>query len=422
MKYFLNLFLLIFVSISIHSQKSEVKNEENFIEFKGKVINAENEEPLPFANISVVGSNITSITNNNGEFVVKIPDSNLLSKVKISFIGYKTEIIDLETLEDKNKIISLDVFIVPLPEAIITIPKNVDDLVRETLSNANNNYLTEHNIMTAFYRESIKRKKRNISLSEAVVDIYKSPYKRYQKKEVIDLLKIRKDTDYSRLDTVAFKIAGGPYNTLRLDLIKYDVNFIPLFFMSNYDFWIHRTSEINGLPVYVVKFKQKAEIRDPLFFGELFIDGENKILLSANFSLNVEDKIKSSRLFVRKKPRNANVWPVKTNFRVDYTQKNGKWYYNYSNSSIDFKINWDRKIFNTTYSITSEMLVTDWKLNNESNYPDKNNIIKPSIILADSKKGFEDLDFWGRDNIIEPDNSIQNAIKKIQRKLKRLRN
>ena len=42
MKYFLNLFLLIFVSISIHSQKSEVKNEENFIEFKGKVINAEN--------------------------------------------------------------------------------------------------------------------------------------------------------------------------------------------------------------------------------------------------------------------------------------------------------------------------------------------------------------------------------------------
>ena len=68
------------------------------------------------------------------------------------------------------------------------------------------------------------------------------------------------------------------------------------------------------------------------------------------------------------------------------------------------------------------MLVTDWKLNNESNYPDKNNIIKPSIILADSKKGFEDLDFWGRDNIIEPDNSIQNAIKKIQRKLKRLRN
>ena len=208
MKYFLNLFLLIFVSISIHSQKSEVKNEENFIEFKGKVINAENEEPLPFANISVVGSNITSITNNNGEFVVKIPDSNLLSKVKISFIGYKTEIIDLETLEDKNKIISLDVFIVPLPEAIITIPKNVDDLVRETLSNANNNYLEEHNIMTAFYRESIKRKKRNISLSEAVVDIYKSPYKRYQKKEVIALLKIRKDTDYSRLASVAFKIAS----------------------------------------------------------------------------------------------------------------------------------------------------------------------------------------------------------------------
>ena len=124
---------------------------------------------------------------------------------------------------------------------------------------------------------------------------------------------------------------------------------------------------------------------------------------------------------VKKKPRNANVWPVKANFRVDYTQNNGKWYYNYSNSSIDFKVNWDKKIFNSTYSISSEMLITDWRSNSNLNYPEKNKIIKPSIILADSKTGFQDLDFWGKDNIIEPDNSIENAIRKIQRKLKRIR-
>ena len=67
------------------------------------------------------------------------------------------------------------------------------------------------------------------------------------------------------------------------------------------------------------------------------------------------------------------------------------------------------------------MLVTNWRSNSNLNYPEKDKIIKPSIILADSKTGFQDLDFWGDDNIIEPDNSIQNAIRKIQRKLKRLR-
>jgi hypothetical protein len=35
---------------------------------------------------------------------------------------------------------------------------------------------------------------------------------------------------------------------------------------------------------------------------------------------------------------------------------------------------------------------------------------------------FNDSEFWGTENIIEPENTIQNAIKKIQRKLKRLRN
>ena len=421
MKLFLKIF---FLSLFFHVGYSQVNPKEqiiNYTEFKGKVINSESKEPLPFANLSLIGTNITSITNSNGEFIIKIPKTELSSKIRISFIGYKTEIIDLESFEEKNKTILLDVFISPLSETIISIPKNVDDLVRKTLSNVNNNYFEDHNIMTAFYRESIKRKKRNLSLSEVVVDVYKSPYKRYQKREVIDLLKIRKDTDYSRLDTVAFKLAGGPYNTLSLDLIKYHDNFIPLFFMSNYDFWIHRTSEIDGLPVYVVKFKQKDEIKDPLFYGELFIDGENNTLLSAIFSLNVSDKLKSSRLFVKKKPRNANVWPVKANFRVDYTQNNGKWYYNYSNSSIDFKVNWDKKIFNSTYSISSEMLITDWRSNSNLNYPEKNKIIKPSIILADSKTGFQDLDFWGKDNIIEPDNSIENAIRKIQRKLKRIR-
>jgi len=421
MKLNLNVFFLTLFLCLGYSQSTVSQQDLKYIEFKGKVINSENKEPLPFANLSLVGTNITSITNSNGEFVVKIPKTILSSKIKISFIGYKTEIIELDSFEQKNKTILLDVFISPLSETVISIPKNVDDLVRKTLSNVNNNYLDDHNIMTAFYRESIKRKKRNLSLSEVVVDIYKSPYKRYQKREIIDLLKIRKDTDYSRLDTVAFKLAGGPYNTLTLDLIKYHDNFIPLFFMSNYDFWIHRTSEIDGLPVYVVKFKQKDEIKDPLFYGELFIDGDNKTLLSAIFSLNVSDKLKSSRLFVKKKPRNANVWPVKANFRVDYTQNNGKWYYNYSNSSIDFKVNWDKKIFNTTYSVSSEMLVTNWRSNSNLNYPEKDKIIKPSIILADSKTGFQDLDFWGEDNIIEPDNSIQNAIRKIQRKLKRLR-
>ena len=407
------LLLIFFIGIGISNAQSD------YIEFSGKIINAENKEPLIFANLNVLESNISTISNSKGDFKIKIPKSYSSSKIKVSFIGFKTRVIDLKSFEDQNTI-SLNVFITPLSEMVMSIPKDVEGLVRETLSNSGQNYLKENTIMTAFYRETIKRKRRNVSLSEAVVDIYKSPYKLYSKKDVIKILKIRKDTDYSRLDTLALKLSGGPFNTLFQDIIKYPNYFIPLFFMSNYSFSVHRTSKINNRPVYVIRFKQKDDIIDPFYYGELFIDGENKILLSATYSLNVSDKEKASKLFVRKKPKGANVWPTKAVYRVDYAERNGKWFYSYSNLSIDFKVNWDKKIFNKNYSLSSEMAITDWIENRTLDYPRRRELINPSIILTDSKLGFQDLNFWGQDNIIEPENSIQNAIKKIKKKLDRI--
>jgi hypothetical protein len=40
-------------------------------------------------------------------------------------------------------------------------------------------------------------------------------------------------------------------------------------------------------------------------------------------------------------------------------------------------------------------------------------------VLAEQVSQFEDPDFWGKDNIIKPDESIESAIAKLSRKLKR---
>jgi hypothetical protein len=42
-----------------------------------------------------------------------------------------------------------------------------------------------------------------------------------------------------------------------------------------------------------------------------------------------------------------------------------------------------------------------------------------SDVLADQVNQFQDPDFWGDDNIIKPDESIEEAIDKLSRKLKR---
>ena len=179
----------------------------------------------------------------------------------------------------------------------------------------------------------------------------------------MQLYKARKSTDYSKLDTVALKLQGGPFNALYVDIMKYPEYIFNETTMEDYNFTFERSTRINDQLIYVVSFKQRPNIYDPLYKGQLFIDAEKKILTSAIYSLNITNKELASKMFVRKKPRNAKVYPTDIAYRVDYREKDGKWYYGYSNALLEFKINWDKKLFNSVYSMSCEMAVTDWEKN-----------------------------------------------------------
>ena len=298
-------------------------------------------------------------------------------------------------------------------------PKDATALVKETLARKDENYFDDPTLMTAFYRETIRKRRKNVSLSEAVVSVYKSPYNSIRK-DAVELYKARKSTDYSKLDTVALKLQGGPYNALYVDIMKYPEFLFDDGSISNYKFSFDRSTRINDRLIYVIKFDQRETILDPLYHGELFIDVENKTLTSATYSLNITDRDLASQLFVRRKPVGVDVWPTEVSYRVDYREKNGKWYYGYSSVMLEFKVDWEDRLFNSVYSMTAEMAVTDWEPNITGKLPKNRERIRKSIILSDEAIGFSDPDFWGEYNIIEPERSIESAIKKIQRQLRRI--
>jgi hypothetical protein len=62
------------------------------------------------------------------------------------------------------------------------------------------------------------------------------------------------------------------------------------------------------------------------------------------------------------------------------------------------------------------MAVTDWEKVKNAKPADR---LKPSVVMMDEVSGFADPDFWGVYNVIEPEKSIDQAIRKIQKKLKR---
>jgi len=415
--------LLVFILILslqnyIQASNTLIKNDTiGFNEYKGKVIDGKTKKILVFASLTVNGTNISTVTNTQGEFLLKIPKKSATQNVTVSFLGYTSKVLDLSNFSKKT-IIKLETYIEELSEVKILV-KDAKSLILEVLKRKGDNYFNELTTMTAFYRETIKKRRTYVSLSEAVVEINKQPYTT-TKKDFLKLHKARKNTDYTRLDTVAFKLRGGPFNSLYVDIIKNPTFFFEEDMVEIYDFSFDAPTKIDNRVIHVVNFKQKPHVKSPLFYGKLYIDAQTLALTNAKFQLNVEDKEKASKVFIVRKPKDANVYPTEALYQIDYRVKSGKWYYGYSRIQLSFKINWNRKLFNTIYHTTIEMAVTDWKKNESNKLFKVKERLKPSVIISDKASGFSDPNFWGEYNVIEPEKPIESAIKKIQRQLKKI--
>ena len=158
---------------------------------------------------------------------------------------------------------------------------------------------------------------------------------------------------------------------------------------------------------------------EPLFYGKLYIDAQSFALARADFDMNLTDNEEATKLFIRKKPFNAVVNTTKAHYQIEYRLRDNKWYYAYSRVDLNMKINWKKKIFNTYYNSTIEMAATDWFDDvNKKEFKMKDRI-NPNVVIQDAITGFSEPEFWGEYNIIEPDKSIENAINKIQKRLKK---
>ena len=387
-----------------------------YITCKGLVIDEVSGTPLSYASVLVEGTNMASVTNSEGEFVLNVPQHLKNNNLLVTYIGYQNERIQVSQFDGGVRRIPLKIAEVNLSEVRVVF-KDAEELMKNVFDLKKENYVTEPTLMTAFYRETVKLRKSYVSLLEAVVDVYKYPISS-DRDDLASLYKVRKKTDYSKLDTLVLKLAGGPYNTLCLDVMKnLDYTFTHQVF-NNFDFKSVPTTMLDNHPVYVVEFKQKPNITEPLFYGKLYVDATNLAMFSATFDMNLDDVEKATALFVLSKPETANVKVTKAHYQVSYVLRDGKWYMSYGRAEMNFKVDWKRKLFNSTYEAVFEMAVTDWQKDTGGKWARTHDRLKPDAIVADEAEGFSDAAFWGSENIIEPDKSIETAISKIQTKLK----
>jgi hypothetical protein len=383
---------------------------------KGLVLDETSGKPLSYASILVEGTNMASVTNSDGEFVLKVPEHLKDHYILITYIGFQNARLSISSFSNEIKRVPMKIAEVGLSEVKIVF-KDATELMHSVFDLKKENYVTEPTLMTAFYRETIKLKKNYVSLLEAVVDVYKYPISS-DKDDLASLYKVRKQTDFTKVDTLVLKLSGGPYNTLYLDVMKnLEYTFTRQIF-SNFDFKTLPTTMVDNRPVYVVEFKQKPYVTEPMFYGKLYVDAANLAMFSATFDMNLDDVEKATSLFVLSKPDAANVAVTKAHYKVNYLLRDGKWYMSYGRAEMNFRVNWKHKFFNSTYETIFEMAVTDWKPDTGGKWARSHDKLRPDVVVADETSGFSDTDFWGVENIIEPDKSIETAIGKIQKSLK----
>ncbi|HOF22229.1 MAG TPA: carboxypeptidase-like regulatory domain-containing protein [Bacteroidales bacterium] len=392
--------------------------EQELIVLRGRVIDAETKSPLVFASVAVTESNVGIITNIDGGFTLKISPDLVSHNIEVTFLGYKNKIVPVSSLRDdgfKNTI-ALETAPIPIKEVIVR-PLDPEAIVERAISRLGKNYESVPNLMTAFYRETIRKNRTYVSIGEAVMEIFKAPYNNDLRFDGARIYKGRKSTDVEKMDTVLFKLQGGTTSVLQLDIAKNTEAILTTEAMKYYDYSITGVIEVDDRPHYVIGFIQKPWVDQPLFMGNLFIDMETNAITEAEFGFNLSDIAAATAIFIRKKPFGMEVTPELATYRTKYREQDGKWYFSYSRAEVRFKVRWKRKLFSTFYTTMSEIAVTDRTDQEVIKFAGKEKV-RYTDIFSEKVSAFTDPDFWGDYNVIEPDQSIEAAIRKLSRRLK----
>lgn len=409
--------LLFILSLGISVQASPEKEKNQNIDpktyhiYKGKISDNKSNLPIAFATIAVVGENTATISNSEGEFTLKIKKISKATEIEITHLGYKNLVFSIKALKNKRNILRMELATLSLDE-IKVYPNSAEYIVRLALSKISINYMTNAKSMTGFYREYIKKRNHYVALSEAIVDIYKSGYFDFRSDRV-QIFKGRKGRDVQRMDTLLFKLQGGPATTLLLDMMRNPSIVFDDDSFNDYNFSFGAPIKINNQLNFVIEFKEKYAREYPLFAGKLYINMDNLALTTADYNLNLENPEKASSMFIKKKPMGVKVTPLVAIYSVNYREQDGKWYFNYAKGEVKFKVKWNKKLFSTTYTTMSEIAITDRsEIAEKIKYKDS---FKKSQVFAEKVSNFQDDNFWGEYNYIEPDQAIEVAIRKLKR-------
>ena len=450
-KYFVLLGILLLgsaVVIPSRAQEADLDLDNNGITITGTVRDRETRRRMENVTVTLVGTSIGTVTNADGVFSLKISGALTSRNLEFSHIGYQntsmlipatSEITAFSSDSNPNSTSStkqkafnpsnspntelsanhtVTIWMTPtarqLDEALI-FGADARQLVEEALRNIPENYPHTNNQLQSFYRETVQKGQRYISVSEAMMDVYKTPYlRRDPDRDRVRLTKARRLMSQKASDTLAVKVEGGPTQSLYLDIVKNPDILFNLQTLDYYSFILEPYEMMDGRIQYVIRFEPRAIVDYALCEGRIYIDREELAITRAEYFLDVSDTDKATSAILRKKPFGIRFRPLEVHQVVQYKLQGDVAYLSYIRNEIRFKCDWKRRLFSSVYTARSEMVVVE-RDEQPQNPISRQEAFKSSQIFYDMVNVYWDEDFWKDYNIIEPTESLENAVKKLRR-------
>lgn len=386
---------------------NETKAELEHITIKGVVKDKLSGEAIPFAHITVDGHDIGTVSNNEGEFTFTIPPEYRNKNFLVKYIGYKTYITPIEKIDTLLKI-SLEESVTQL-KSITAKPIEPKDIIRDAVAKIPVNYGLQPVMLTAFFRESVSKDEELVSLSEAVLEIYKAPYHK-KEKDRIKLIKGRKSPDVKPIKEVGVKVQGGPYNIVNLDVVKSRISFLHRAYFKYYNYKFADIVSIDGRRTYVIKFDQKDKLKASLFKGEMYIDVESLAFIYLEFELSKKGIKYAKKHLIEDAPKDVTTMPLKASYKVEYVQTdNGKWQLSRING-FNYIIVISAKHDTHNY-FTTESVLTITKRNDKNIQKiSKQEAFRPNQFLVEQLTKFKDT-YWENNNFVTPDEKVKSELK-----------
>ncbi len=383
------------------------------LQVTGTVRDVQTRAPMPHVNVVAKGTNIATVTNDDGVFLLKLPEGNM--RITFSHMGYESQSVVVRDGQTQPLDIRLKPTTIQLDEVVVWT-EDPRELVRIAVSKISDNYSERPERYQTFYREMVQKRKRYISVAEGVVDMYKSAYGRNVYRDGVSIRKGRRIISSRVRDTLGVKVLGGPAFPVKLDVVKNLDFLLSKEELEGYRLTMGPPASVDGRIQYVVEISPLLLREYPLFNGKLYIDRQSLAFTQVELSLDMSDREKATSFMLKKKPAGLRFKPKELSCYIHYlTGNDGITRMSYIRNTFSFACDWKRRFVATPFTAICEMVVTDHSADQAK--PLKGNTtFTTRDAFYDKVDFFLDPAFWENYNIIPPTESLEDAIGKLVKK------